>query len=359
MASNKYETKVLKSPSIITIQKNEHEKKVKTLTATKEIEKISINELKQKMLNLNDYKNSEIMESIILKEVNIELLSHPNAVEIKKNCNFQKEKINLIKIDKNQKEIENQREIEIQKEIENQREIESQKEIRNQTEIKEQPKSIKKFFTNLKNLFHRKNKTSSEDVANVDDAALETSLIQNLNPLLIEREKKILNQNPRQYPNQSPRQQPGQNQISNQRPRQQPGQNQISNQRPKQQPGQNQISNQRPRQQPGQNQISNQLPRQSSNRRTPNDQHTGNDQKSLNNKESDNLDEIINEPDENEDNGNDGAESNNYNKYESNDYAEADAEGYGEDGDYPDGNHNDEDFLDGGYCYQENEFDLK
>ena len=55
MASNKYETKVLKSPSIITIQKNEHEKKVKTLTATKDIEKISINELKQKMLNLNDF----------------------------------------------------------------------------------------------------------------------------------------------------------------------------------------------------------------------------------------------------------------------------------------------------------------
>ena len=94
MSGNTCETKVLKSPSIITIQKYEYERKVKTLTATKEIEKICIDELKRKMLNLNDYKNSEIMESKILKEVNIELISHPNAVEIKKNYNFQKEKIN-------------------------------------------------------------------------------------------------------------------------------------------------------------------------------------------------------------------------------------------------------------------------
>ena len=64
------------------------------------------------------------MESKILKEVNIELISHPNAVEIKKNYNFQKEKINPIKIVKSQSEIENQKEI-----------VESQREIRNQTEI--------------------------------------------------------------------------------------------------------------------------------------------------------------------------------------------------------------------------------
>lgn len=106
MSGNTCETKVLKPPSIITIQKYEYERKVKTLTATKEIEKICIDELKRKMLNLNDYKNSKIMESKILKEVNIELISHPNAVEIKKNYNFQKEKINPIKIVKNQSEIE-------------------------------------------------------------------------------------------------------------------------------------------------------------------------------------------------------------------------------------------------------------